>query len=51
MVSKWLHYLVKKLALVTMKTKVQMEVVFLDNLQIVLKLWIFFLSAQHPNLS
>lgn len=27
-VSKWLHYFVKKLALVTMKTKVQMKVLF-----------------------
>jgi len=26
------------------------ESAFLDSLQIVLKLWIFFLSVQHPNL-
>lgn len=49
MVSKWLHSIVKKLALVTMKSKVQMKVLFWDSLQIVLKLWIF-LSVQHPNL-
>lgn len=48
MVSKWLYC--EKSGFGHNENKSAGESAFLDSLQTVLKLWIFFLSVQHPNL-